>query len=402
MRVLHVYRTYFPDPQGGLQEAIRQIALATSPLGVQSRIFTLSPRPTPPVIAFPEGQVVRGRSWAAPASCDLGSHQALRQFREQVQWADLIHYYFPWPFADLLHWLAPARKPAVMTYVSDIVRQRVIARLYRPLMKRTLHAMQAVVTASPAYARTSPVLSTLVRPERLHVIPLGIVEASYQDAQREAAHIDVATQFAEPFRLFEKAVGQPSAPTPQGRFFLALGVLRYYKGIHVLIEAAAASGLPVAIAGDGPERAALEARARTLDAPVTFLGHVSDAQKMALLRACSALILPSHLRSEAFGMVLVEAAMSSRPMISCEIGTGTSFVNQHGETGLVVPPEDPAALSQAMRLLDQDMTMRDRFGAAARQRYETLFAGEALGKAYANLYRTVLNQRIPGRATRDA
>ncbi|WP_448509616.1 glycosyltransferase [Immundisolibacter sp.] len=394
MRILHVYRTYFPDPQGGLQEAIRQISLATAGLGVQSRIFTLSPHPSPATIERPEGLVVRSRSWAAPASCDIGGHAALRRFREQVEWADLVHYYFPWPFADLLHWLAPVRKPAVMTYVSDIVRQRMIGRLYRPLMKCTLHAMQAIVTASPAYARTSQVLATLVPPERLQVIPLGIVEHSYQDARREAAHIDTAAQFAEPFRKFAKAARQPSGLRSEGRFFLALGVLRYYKGLHILIEAAAASRLPVAIAGDGPQRSALEAHARALDAPVAFLGHVSDAEKMALLRDCDALVLPSHLRSEAFGMVLVEAAMSSRPMISCEIGTGTSFVNQHGSTGLVVPPQDSVALAQAMRTLDQDVAMRERFGVAARERYDAFFAGEALGRAHANLYRRVLRGKL--------
>jgi len=395
VRILHVYRTYFPDPQGGLQEAIRQISLATAGLGVQSRIFTLSPRPSPPMIERPEGLVVRGRSWAAPASCDIGGYDALRRFREQVGWADLVHYYFPWPFADLLHWLAPVRKPAVMTYVSDIVRQRMIGRLYRPLMKRTLHAMQAVVTASPAYARTSPVLSTLVPAEQLQVIPLGIVEDSYQGALREAARIDTAARFAEPFRIFSKATRRPSGFRSEGRFFLALGVLRYYKGLHVLIEAAAANRLPVAIAGDGPQRSALEAHARVLDAPVAFLGHVSDAEKMALLRDCGALVLASHLRSEAFGMVLVEAAMSARPMISCEIGTGTSFVNLHGTTGLVVPPQDSVALAQAMCTLDQDVAMRERFGVAARQRYDALFAGEALGQAYATLYHTVLNRRVP-------
>lgn len=393
MRVLHVYRTYFPDPQGGLQEAIRQIALATRPFGVQARVFTLSPQPSPTVIALPEGDVVRSRSWAAPASCDLGGHDALRRFREQVQWADLIHYYFPWPFADLLHWLAPVRKPAVMTYVSDIVRQRAIARLYRPLMKRTLRTMQAIVTASPAYARTSPVLSGLVPAERLQVIPLGIVEDSYGDAVREAQAIDTTRRFADAFRTLTRAQSTVATPPGHGggsRFFLALGVLRYYKGLHVLIDAACASGLPVAIAGDGPERRALEAHARRLGAPVAFLGHVTDAEKMALLRDCCALVLPSHLRSEAFGMVLVEAAMAKRPMISCEIGTGTSFVNLDNETGLVVPPEDPAALADAMRILASDTALRLRFGVAARRRYEALFAGRALGQAHAKLYEQVI------------
>lgn len=391
MRVLHVYRTYFPDPPGGLQEAIRQIALATRPLGVESRIFTLSPQPQPPVIERPEGRVIRTRSWAAPASCDLGGYAALRAFRAQVAWADVVHYYFPWPFADLLHWLAPVRKPAVMTYVSDIVRQRWLARAYAPLMRRTLQAMQAIVAVAPAYARTSAVLAAPWCRQRLQTIPLGIVEESYRDALAAAADVDLA-------RLLGRAQGIGQAPGDRaapsaGGYLLALGALRYYKGLHVLIDAAASTGLPVVIAGDGPQRDALVRRARQRKAPVTFLGRVNDAEKMALLKGCRALVLPSHLRSEAFGMVLVEAAMMARPMISCEIGTGTSYVNLHEQTGLVIPPSDVAALADAMRRLTNDTALCKRYGARARQRYETLFAGTPLGQAYGDLYGSALSHR---------
>jgi rhamnosyl/mannosyltransferase len=391
VRVLHVYRTYFPDPPGGLQEAIRQIALATRPLGVESRIFTLSPQPTPPLIDRPEGRVIRRRSWLAPASCDLGGYAALQAFRAEVAWADLVHYYFPWPFADLLHWLAPVRKPAMMTYVSDIVRQRWMARCYAPLMRRTLQAMQAIVAVAPAYARTSAVLAAPSCRKRLHTIPLGIVEESYQDAIAASSDIDPALHFSQPFRALAKHCKPGTRLT--GAYFLAIGVLRYYKGLHVLVEAAASSGLPVVIAGDGPEKAALEQRAQTLNAPVVFLGRISDVEKMALLRDCRALVLPSHLRSEAFGMVLVEAAMMSRPLISCEIGTGTSYVNKHEETGLVVPPSSPEALAAAMRTLDMNAAMCRTYGANARARYEKLFAGPQLGKAYAQLYQAILGHK---------
>jgi rhamnosyl/mannosyltransferase len=103
MRVLHVYRTYFPDPPGGIQEAIRQICLATQTAGVLNTIFALSSVPRPAEIDRPEGKVVRSRSWIAPASCDLGGVGALRRFAALAEQADVIHYHFPWPFADLLH-----------------------------------------------------------------------------------------------------------------------------------------------------------------------------------------------------------------------------------------------------------------------------------------------------------
>lgn len=369
LRILHVYRTYFPDPPGGLQEAIRQIALASSAQGCEARVFTLSPSPTPAVINRPEGQVHRCRSWAAPASCDIGGYGSIQQFSELAQWADVLHYHFPWPFADLLHVLTRPKRPAVMTYHSDIVRQRWLGLAYSPLMKRMLASMRAIVATSPAYAETSAELSKAAYGNRLRIIPLGIDEQSYVNGDDTPV----------PPRLGLKP-GEP--------FFLFIGVLRYYKGLHTLLKAANTVQARVVIAGSGDEQAALQHQAKLLGlSNVVFAGQVSKAEKIALLKHCLAFVLPSHLRSEAFGMVLVEAALFGKPMLSCEVGTGTSFVNSHLETGLVVPPESPAALAAAMNQLLHDSEIAQTFGRAARLRYEALFSGRALGEAYSALYR---------------
>jgi len=371
MKVLHVYRTYYPDPPGGLQEAVRQICLGTQRLGVENTVFALSPHPHPACIERPEATVVRCRSWAAPASCDLGGLSALATFRKLVNDCDLVHYLFPWPFADLLREAAP-RKPSVLTYISDIVRQRWLGRLYEPLLWRTMRSMDAIVSNVPAYAAHSPVLSRPELQQRLRFIPLGIEETACASAPDPHILERLGLREGEPFVLF-------------------IGVLRYYKGLHTLLQACAQTLGRVVIAGSGPEQAALLAQAKALGLHNTvFAGQVSESEKVALLRACRALVLPSHLRSEAFGMVLVEASLYGKPMISCEIGTGTSYVNRHGETGLVVAPEAPAALAQAMNLLLADKTLADSFGNAARQRYELYFSGIALGKAYTALYREVL------------
>ncbi len=369
--MLNVYRTYFPDPPGGLQEAIRQICLATGQQGIDNTIFTLSPNPEPGEIERPEAHVVRRRSWAAPASCDLGGLAAFTEFRRLARAADVVHYFFPWPFADVLHALACPDKPVVLTYISDIVRQRWLGTAYAPLMWRTLRSVDAIVANCPAYARTSPVLADVSICNKVTMIPLGIVEDSYARTGDE--------------NVLQRLGLQGDTP-----YFLFLGVLRYYKGLHTLVVAAQRVNAKVVIAGSGPEGDALQAQAKDLDVTnVAFAGQVTDAEKVALLQHCLALVLPSHLRSEAYGMVLVEAAMSGKPMVSCEIGTGTSFVNADGETGFVVPPENPLALAEALNCLLTDAELAGRMGLAARQRYERMFSGEALGKAYASLYHDV-------------
>jgi glycosyltransferase involved in cell wall biosynthesis len=374
-KILHVYRTYFPDPQGGLQEAIRQIARATQAAGHEPRVFALSPKPWPARLDCEGIVVTRARSWAAPASCDLGGLGAFRTFAMEARWADVIHYHFPWPFADALDAVVGPDRAKVMTYHSDVVRQRILKTAYGPLMHRTLGAMDAIVATSPAYAGTSPVLANSRFSARVRVIPLGIEERTYP------ANADTS--------IFSVLGLDPDAP-----YFLFVGVLRYYKGLRFLVEAARQVNAPIVIAGSGPEALPLQERAASLGLRnVIFAGQVSDAQKVALLERCRALVLPSHLRSEAFGMVLIEASMYRRSMISCEVGSGTSYANVDGETGFVLPPENPEALASAMNVLLEDDVLADKFGRAARRRYEALFSGPALGKAYTQLYQDVLKNR---------
>jgi len=369
--VLHVYRTYFPDPPGGLQEAIRQIALATGMQGVDNTIYTLSPHPEPAVLQYPEARVVRRRSWMAPASCDLGGVSAFTEFHRLARHSDVLHYLFPWPFADILHAVTRPDRPAVLTYISDVVRQRFLGAAYAPLMWRTLRQMRVIVANSPAYARTSPILSHPDIRDKVRVIPLGIEESSYPKDGDDG--------------IFDRLGIGPGEP-----FFLFIGVLRYYKGAHFLVRAAKDLGARIVIAGSGPEGDSLRALAdETGISNVLFAGQVSVAEKVALLKRCRALVLPSHLRSEAYGMVLVEALMFGRPVVSCEIGTGTSFVNSHEETGFVVAPESPQELAQAMTTLLRDQRLATDMGQAARKRYEACFSGPALGTAYASLFREV-------------
>lgn len=377
MKVLHVYRTYFPDPPGGLQEAIRQICLGTREFGVEPSVMTLSPQRVPGDVLLPEARVWRERSWWAPASCDLGGISAFRLFARLAAEADVLHFHFPWPFADLLNMLGVAHRPRVMTYHSDIVRQRTLSVLYGPLMRRTLNSMDAVVATSPAYIKTSPVLQSVVPPDKVRAIPLGI-----RDYVTECSAEHSARGIGDGIRH--------RLNLPAGRFVLALGVLRYYKGLHTLIEAASQIDCPIVIAGSGPEEGALKALASSRRVSnVIFAGQVSEEEKRDLLAGCALFVLPSQVRSEAFGMVLVEASMFGKPMVCCEIGTGTSFVNVDGETGFVVPPESPSDLANAINRLTGDDGLAGRMGQAARARYERMFSGEAQGRAYSELYREV-------------
>ncbi len=371
MRVLHVYRTFFPDTQGGLEEVVRQICKNTEKEGVESRIFCLSPKPNPVIIDYDGIKVYRAKSHLEIASCGI-SFSALSLFKELVEWADVVHYQFPWPFADVLHLLARVRKPTILTYQSDIVRQQGVLRFYRPLKRLFLSQMNVLIATSPNYARTSTVLQRYEN--KVEVIPIGLDEKSYPVATK--AEIEAMRQ----------QVGD--------KFFLFIGVLRYYKGLHILLEAVKNTNLPVIIVGSGAEEQKLKNKAEELGLKnVQFLGRVSNQDKAALIALSLAIVFPSHLRSEAFGVTLLEGAMQGKPMISCELGTGTSFVNKDQETGFVVPPLNPEKFREAMEKLVADSKQTAAFGKAARLRYQNLFTGAKMGAGYTALYRKLLSKK---------
>ena len=371
MRVLHVYRTYFPDTQGGVEEVIRQICLNTKIHNIEYRVFTLSASPSPLVIQRREAEIHRCKLNFEIASCGF-SVNSMREFKSNVDWADVIHYHFPWPFADLLHFANKVKKPSIVTYHSDIVRQKGLLLFYRPLMRLFLDHVGKIVATSDNYFAASKELKRFAR--KVEVIPLGITEESFPDVKEHEV---------------EKLRDQIGCG-----FFLFVGVLRYYKGLHVLIDAIKGTTLQCVIAGAGPIEDELKRYASDYGLTnITFLGRVSDETKMSLMRLCRAVVLPSHLRSEAFGVTLLEGAMSAKPLISTEIGTGTSYVNIDGETGFVVPPGDVNRLRDSMCYLDRDKALAERMGKAARARYEAHFTGEKMGEKYASLYFGICNSK---------
>ncbi len=368
MRVLHFFKTYMPDTTGGIEQVVFQLCEEAHKSGIEARVLTLSEQPQPSRIQVANHTVVRARQAASIASTGL-SLEVFARFREMACEADIVHFHFPWPMMDLVHFMTRHRRPTVLSYHSDIVRQQRLLRLYRPLMVRFLSSVDRILVASPNYLASSEDLQMFA--EKVDVIPFGLDQAAYPSASITA------------LQKWRERVGEG--------FFLFVGVLRYYKGLSYLLEALRDTNWPVVIVGSGPEEASLKEQARQsgLD-NVVFLGRVSDQDKVCLLQLSLAMVFPSHLRSEAFGISLLESAMFGKPMISCEIGTGTSFVNLHEQTGLVVPPADPVALRAALHQLWSRPDWAARLGRQARQRFQTLFTAEHMAGQVHQVYRALL------------
>lgn len=368
MRVLHVFKTYHPDTFGGVERTIHAIAKGSLAHGIQSDVLSLSRHPKSNTVEFDGHMAYKAKLDLEFASTGF-SREAFSKFKHLSAKADVVHYHFPWPFMDLLHLLQPPGRPTVVTYHSDIVKQKLLLQLYKPLMHRFLSSVTRIVATSPNYLESSEVLQRYR--DKTEVIPIGLDEADYPRAPQELKD-RWSARFPKPFFLF-------------------VGVLRYYKGLHTLLEAAKNVDTDILIAGEGPMEGELKAQAASAGLTnVHFLGSVSDLDKAALLELCTAFVFPSHLRSEAYGLSLVEAAMFGKPMISCEIGTGTSFVNQHGETGIVVPAGKHATLAEAMITYFRDGSKQRDHASNASSRFHNELRAETMAGRYAQLY-----SRIP-------
>lgn len=362
MRVLHFFKTYLPDSFHGAERVIWEIAEATHRLGVDTQVLSLSSRPD-------LGSTLIGQHVAHKSKLDFEiastgfSFAVIKDFSRLARTVDVVHYHFPWPFADAVHFLTRTHKPSVVTYHSDIVRQRRLLMAYSPMMNAFLRDVDRIVATSPQYFASSATLQR--HAGKTSVIPIGIED-----------------QAAPP------GVGDNKwrARFPDG-YFLFVGALRYYKGLTFLAEAARRTGLPVLVAGEGGMHQALH---RDQPSNLHLLGDVAETEKAELLAGCTAFVFPSHLRSEAFGVALLEAARAGKAMISCEIGTGTSFVNVDGVTGITVAPADALALAEAMRRLWRDPALATELGSNARKRYLAHFTSTTMAEAYAALYHELL------------
>ncbi|WP_312830570.1 glycosyltransferase family 4 protein [Pseudomonas rhodesiae] len=368
MRVLHFFKTYYPDTTGGIEQVVYQLCQGSRAFGVESQVLTLSATPLPPRIQISDHTVTRANESFNLASTGF-SAQVFSTFKAMAAETDLIHFHFPWPWMDVVHFATRHRKPTVLSYHSDVIKQRSLLKLYAPLMKKMLGSMDRILVASPNYQRTSEALRPYAN--KTLVVPYGLDRSAYpQVSEQRTMH-------------WRKQLPE--------KFFLFVGVLRYYKGLDSLLTALEGVDYPLVIIGTGPEEQALKAQAERIGLRnIHFLGRLDDDDKACLLQLCYALTFPSHLRSEAFGISLLEAAMYGKPLISCEIGTGTTYVNIHEQTGLAVPPSSPLALREALTRLWNNTDQAQAFGTQAKIRFEKLFTAEQMCSSTVRIYRDLL------------
>ena len=315
-------------------------------------------------------RVIKAARLATVASTPLSLSLPWQLFRQRP---DITHLHFPYPVGEMAHYVLGHGRRTVLTYHSDVIRQATILHFYAPLMRRILRAVDQIIVSSPNYLESSPVLREFRA--KCQLVPFGIDRARFLSANPEQG-LAIRSRYGG------------------GPLLLFVGVLRYYKGLSYLLEAMPKIPARLLIVGEGPMKESLltQAEALRLGDKVIFAGRVADEDLPAYYRAADLFVLPASERSEAYGLVQLEAMSSGLPVVCTELGTGTSYVNLHRESGLVVPPRDPAALAEAITALLTDHALRRRLAEGALAR-SALFTVEEMLAGISGVYAQVYSQR---------
>ena len=366
LRVLHLGK-FYPPHRGGVETYSEGLCRRLNSVVDLKVVVAGGDEDTEELV---EGvPVYRLRTWKTLAATPLcaGMVQAIRSFP-----CDIIHLQWPNPFAVIAYFLSGTRARLVITYHSDVIRQKVLGTMFAPILRTALRRCDAIIVTSPNYADSSLVLSGFR--DRCQVIPLGISPESMNSIDHSAVR-RLRTRFGP-------------------RMVMAAGRLVYYKGFRFLVAAMKSVDAHLVIVGTGPLKQDLLSQAESdgLSGRVTLVGEVDDI--VPYYHASDVFVLPSIARSEAFGIVQLEAMACGKAVVNTSLQTGVPYVAPHGVAGLTVEPANSAELASALRILLDNDRFRLRLGEAGCRRVLREFNVDRMFQNTLNLFHEVAGQRL--------
>lgn len=368
MKILQVNKLYSPHI-GGIERVIQDISENLNDrYDIEVLVCQPKGKTSDEVI---NGVKVRrsgsiGTYFSMPVSLPFLFH-----FKKLSEKADIVHFHLPFPLADLACILSGYRGKVVISWHSDIVKQKKLMTLYKPLMNAFLKRADCILVATEGHIKGSSYLRPYA--EKCRIIPYGIDISIYEEAEKY------------PF-LTEKLNNK------NNKKLMFTGRLVYYKGIDVLIRAMKyTTDCELFIAGDGVLHDLLvqEANAGGISDRVHFLGVLSDEDLRASFNDCDIFILPSVENSEAFGIVQMEAMVYGKPVINTSLPTGVPYVSPDKVSGLTVKPKDEKALAEAVELLVHNDELREQYGREAyrlvRENYDMHRVTDRISQIYEEL-----------------
>jgi len=370
MKILHVVKLFYPPERGGVEVFARELCDELSKRGCEIRVLCVNNDKKSVVEDTGRFLATRAKPIARLFSLPI-SIDAINKADSLYKWADIVHFHHPNPMFNLIEVLKGLKKPSVVQWHSDIVRQWYFMPFYKPFQSILIKRAAKIVTTTPNYLEGSPYLKHVRN--KCTYIPLGINPERLREDPNKTREIR------------EKYGDKP--------LIFSLGRLVPYKGFEFLIKAAKDTKANVVIGGKGPLNEELKALIGKygLEKQVFLEGMIPDEHIASYYKACDIFVLPSVSRNEAFGIVQMEAMHFKKPVISTDIpGNGVSWVNKHNESGIVVPPKSPKLLANAINDLLNNKLLYERLTNGAYARFERNFHIKRSAELYLNLYKEIL------------
>jgi rhamnosyl/mannosyltransferase len=368
IKVLMVGKFYPPEYVGGIEYSMYDLAMGLTKRGVEVDVIVTS-NSDKTVTEDIEGVTVHRVRRIAKISeqpISLTYPFVMRKLLRQNNY-DVVHLHFPYPGAELSCLFNRLRAKLVVTYHMDATFVMMVKKLYKPFMHACLRKADKILVSSDKLLRGAKHLSKY-RDKSL-VVPLFVKDDWFDSPSRKAVE-DLKTKY--------------------GSYIFYAGRLFKTKGVNYFLQAVRNLDCNVVIAGAGPEFNSLKALVNELgiEGRVFFVGSLEKVRLKEFYYAAEVFCLPSISREESFGLVLIEAMAADVPVISTELGTGTTYINKHDETGLVVKPGDVNMLEDAVKRLMSDKELRIRMGKAAKKRAEQVFSEHVVVKRMMEVYRS--------------
>ncbi|MFD1771948.1 glycosyltransferase [Sphingobacterium suaedae] len=372
MKVLQLGKFY--PIRGGVEKVMYDLTLGLSEQGISCDMLCAATENHP---AETIALNACGRILVMPTQLKLAATMIaplmITTLRKIANTYDIIHIHHPDPMACLALWLSGYKGKVVLHWHADILKQRMLLKLYKPLQNWLIKRADIIVGTSPVYVAESTFLQHVQH--KLDYIPIGVEPAQVDRDQVRAIRARYAGK----------------------RLVFSLGRLVEYKGYEYLIRAAA--NLPdnyqILIGGKGPLHDTLKHLIADLGLKerVCLLGFLSDKEVPNYFAAADVFCLSSIWKTEAFAIVQIEAMSVGVPVVSTYIpGSGVSWVNKEDVSGLIVEAQNEEMLANALRRIFDEEGLRQRLSTGSTQRYQNYFTREAMVAKSRSIYTALLRQ----------
>ena len=375
MKCLQISK-FYPPVNGGIETTVKDISEGLTARGWQVDVVCANTSHLTSLDMIRSVQVMRISSLGVVASTSISPALIYELFKLRSKY-DVYHVHLPNPMANLALFCVRPSSKIVLHWHSDVVKQTTLMKIYAPLQSWLLRRADVIISTTDAYAKSSPWLKP-------HLNKVRSIPSCINDP-RESEDLEANKIRAN---IIRKEFGGK-------HIIFSLGRLIYYKGFDVLIKSLSLldDDVTVLLGGTGELMDSLKGLAESIGVKhkIVFLGRVADDELAAYYLSCDLFCLPSVMRSEAFGLVMVEAMSFGKPVVATRIlGSGVTWVNRHGETGLNARPGDYRDLAYCLKTLLSDQDLRKKMGEVARKRFEENFTTtemiDATIKAYTKSY----------------